>query len=102
MKNLVKAKAPTVDVDFLDEKVKVRQFTVSEVKQLDAAGKGLGEKANFDEQFELIRMTIRMGVEGAEELTDEDFEGFPMGALTKLSEDVMEVSGLGGGAAAGN
>ena len=53
------------------------------------------KKANFDEQFELIHMTIRMGVEGAEELTDEDFEGFPMGALTKLSEDVMEVSGLG-------
>ena len=47
MKNLVKAKAPTVDVDFLDEKVKVRQFTVSEVKQLDAAGKGLGEKGKL-------------------------------------------------------
>jgi hypothetical protein len=34
-------------------------------------------------------------VEGGEDLTDEDFETFPMDELSKLSTEVMKFSGIG-------
>lgn len=102
MKHLVNQIAELKSVPFMGGEVQITQFTVSDVKKIDAAGKKIGKNkaSGFDEQFELIKMVLRMGVIGATEMTDEEFEGFPMGALTALSEEVLDTSGLGAGAAA--
>ena len=46
------------------------------------------------DNIKLLRSVVRMSVEGAEELTDEDFQTFPMDELAKLSNDIMVFSGV--------
>jgi len=46
------------------------------------------------DNIKLLRSVVRMSVEGAEELTDEDFQTFPMDELAKLSSDIMVFSGV--------
>jgi len=103
MKHLVNAPQTTAEVDFAGGKVELRRFTVTEVKKLSAAGEKMGDGQDFEEQLKLIRLTLRMGVIGAEKMTDKDFDSFAMADLVELVEMVMSRNGLGSGAAdAGN
>jgi hypothetical protein len=43
----------------------------------------------------VLKLVISAGVEGGAELTDEDFQGFSMDELSKLSAEVMKFSGIG-------
>jgi len=36
-----------------------------------------------------------MAVTGANEISDEEFNSFPVGELTSLSESIMNIAGLG-------
>jgi len=94
MKNLV-GKIITVKVPFMDDEVEVRKLTVLQVMGITKlVAKSQKSKAE-DAQLGLIRDVLRLAVVGAEELTDEEFNGFPLGALSDLSEEVLAVSGLG-------
>jgi len=95
MKHLV-GKAVTEKVDFMGDKVEVKKLTVGEVmglqKTIDAATKSKEDGA----QLKLLCDIIKIAVIGADELTDADFETFPVEELTGLSEHIMRLSGLGG------
>jgi len=95
MKHLV-GKAVTEKVDFMGDKVEVKKLTVGEVmglqKTIEAAAKSKKDGA----QLKLLCDIIKIAVIGADELTDEDFETFPVEELTGLSEHIMRLSGLGG------
>jgi hypothetical protein len=83
----------TKDVTFMNEKVTIRKLNVRQVKEVQELAKSL---ENADEAgFDILRQIITMAVEGAEGISDTDFETFPMDELSKLSNEIMKFSGIG-------
>ncbi len=78
---------------FLGEDVKIAKLSVSQVMEIQEAASHTTESDN--QGLDLLRSVIRMSVEGATELSDEDFAGFPMDELSKLSTEIMKFSGIG-------
>jgi hypothetical protein len=47
------------------------------------------------DEMAVLRAILRIAVVGAEEMTDEEFNGFPPGDLAQLSEEILAYCGLG-------
>lgn len=94
MKHLV-GKVITQKVPFMGDEVEVRKMSVKEVlevqKIVDKATKSKSDTA----QLGLLRDVIRLAVVGADELTDVEFDGFPIGELNELTNAILAFSGLG-------
>lgn len=90
MKQFV-GKTQTRKAPFMDGEVEIRLLTVGDAKAIESKTKELEKKKGKSEmdQLELLRFVVRMAVVGADELSDEDFETFPIKELTKLSEAIM-------------
>jgi hypothetical protein len=94
MKHLV-GKSITEKVDFMGEELQVKKLTVNEVFKIqDLIKKSQNKKQDYDD-IALIKDVIRMAVTGANEISDEEFNSFPVGELTSLSESIMNIAGLG-------
>jgi hypothetical protein len=100
MKHLV-GRTITEKVTFMGEEVEVKKLTVNEVFKIQDLIKKSQNKKNEYDDISLIKDVIRLAVTGAAEITDEDFNSFPVGELTQLSEKIMSIAGLGG-ASSGN
>jgi len=81
-------------VKFMDENINVFKLSVAQVLAIQESAKVL-EKDENEEGFTTLKMIIQAGVEGAADLTDEDFQNFPLDELSKLSNEVMKFSGIG-------
>ena len=89
----------------MEDEVEVRQLTINTVlKVQDMVNKSAKAKDQEKAQMDLMRSVIRLAVVGAEEISDIEFDTFPLGEITKLSEQILNVSGLGvaGAEAVGN
>lgn len=93
IKGLV-GKKMTKTVKFIGEDVKITKLSVAEV--LDIQDRAKVSNEDQESGFELLKKVIKMSVEGADELTDEDFNTFPMDELSKLSNEIMKFSGIAG------
>lgn len=93
IKSLVNKKM-TQNVKFIGEDVKISKLTVAEVMEIQDLAKN--QSTEDSSGFELLKRVIKMSVEGGEELTDDDFNSFPMDELTKLSQAIMRFSGVAG------
>ena len=84
-------KPMTRKVPFMDGEVEVKLLTVGDAKAIEVASKKINRKkeATTDDQMELLRLVIRLAVVGAEDISDEEFESFPITELSKLSETIM-------------
>lgn len=100
MKHLV-GKVITKKVPFMGDEVEVRKMSVSEVMKIQELVKKANKSKAEDSQLGLLRDVIRLAVLGADEITDEDFNTFPIGELSELSNEILSFSGLGD-ASAGN
>ena len=89
MKHLV-GKTVTKTVEFMDDKVQIKQLSVADVLSLQEDMKDADEA----DSLETVSKLIRAGVVGAEEMSDEDLQGFPLGELLELSQEVMAYCGL--------
>lgn len=78
---------------FLGTDIKINKLSVSQVLEIQELAKGSDEA---DQGLSLLRKVIKMSVENAETLTDEDFNNFPMDELSKLSTAIMKFSGVVG------
>lgn len=98
IKSLVGRKM-TKPIKFMGEEVKISKLSVSEVLEIQEKAKGgeVDESTGFD----LLKRVIKMSVEGASDLSDQDFDTFPMDELSKLSNEIMKFSGIGGTEASG-
>jgi hypothetical protein len=94
IQNLV-GKRITKTVKFMNEDVQIKKLNVDEVLEIQVKAKGVAE--DDSQGFEVLRHVIKVAVEGAEALSDQDFNTFPMDELSKLSNEIMKFSGLGGG-----
>lgn len=83
----------TKSVKFLNEEIKISKLSVSEVLEIQEKAKA--SETEETSGFDLLKRVVRMSAEGANELTDEDFDTFPMDELSKLSNEIMKFSGIG-------
>jgi hypothetical protein len=95
MKHLV-GQTVTEKVPFMGDEVEVKKLTVGQVMDLQKVITKAEKSKSEDAQLKLLCDIIKIAVVGAEELTDEDFNTFPITELTTLSEHIMRLSGLGG------
>jgi len=83
----------TKEVNFMGDKVKIAKLSVSEVLEIQERAKDL--EKNDQEGFAVLKTVVRASVEGAKDLSDEDFNNFPLDELSKLSNEIMKFSGIG-------
>jgi hypothetical protein len=83
------------DTKFLAETIKISKLSVAEVMEIQAKAKAAEEAQDDQSGMELLKLVIRAGVEGGMELTDDDFGGFPMDELSRVSQEIMKFSGIG-------
>jgi hypothetical protein len=94
MKHLV-GKKIVEKVSFMNDEVEVKKLTVSEVLHIqELIKKAQNKKVEYDD-MSLIKDVVRMAVTGADEITDEEFNEFPVGELTHLSSSILRIAGLG-------
>jgi hypothetical protein len=86
-------KRATKDVDFNGIKVTISKLTVAEVMEIQKASDVSADDQNSG--LAVLRQIINSSVEGGKDLSDDDFNGFPMDELTKLSNAIMNFSGIG-------
>jgi hypothetical protein len=79
----------TKEVKFMDGTVEIKVLTVGDVRAIEAKSK---EQKEDGDQLDVLRFVMRLAVVDAEDMTDEDFDGFPVTELTKLSESIMGMS----------
>jgi transcriptional regulator of met regulon len=79
-------------VKFMGEDITIYKLSIEQVLSIQEKAKNVkdDEEANFD----LLQEVIGYAVEGGNELTDEDFNKFPIDELSKISNEVMKFSGL--------
>ena len=78
-------------IKFCGEDIKIHKLSVQQVFEIQK----LSEEAK-DDGLAVLRTVVNFAVEDAGLLTDEEFEQFPMDELSKLSEEIMKFSGVGG------
>jgi hypothetical protein len=92
-------------VPFLGAHITINKLTVAEVKDIQDAAT-LADKAvkaalaNPEEdadvdQLGVLRAIVRSAVEGGQELTDENFQEWPIEDISKLAKEIMKYSGIG-------
>jgi len=83
--------------DLLNDSRALRIKTLREAGENDAADELASEPDDTADAdgFGILRTVLRSAVEGAEDITDEDFAMFPMDELTTLSNEIMTFSGVG-------
>ena len=86
-------KKMTKKVKFMEADVVITKLSVSQVQEIQAKAKNIEKDDN--EGFNVLTTVIRSSVEDAAELADEDFRGFPLDELSRLSDEIMKFSGLG-------
>lgn len=92
IKDLV-GKKMSKEVKFMGANVQISKLSVAEVLDIQEKAKSIAE--NEVEGFSVLRVVIRSAVDGASDLSDEDFANFPMDELSKLSTEIMKFSGIG-------
>ena len=89
MKHLV-GKEITKKVPFMGDEVEVRQLTVGQAREIEALTKEVNKQKEADrDHLALLRKVVRIAVVGAEELTDDEIDTFPITELTALSQAIM-------------
>lgn len=92
IKGLV-GKKMTKPVKFMGQDVTISKLSVAEVLNIQEKAKVISE--NESEGFEILKTVIRAGVEGGADLSNEDFDDFPLDELSSLSNAIMKFSGIG-------
>jgi hypothetical protein len=95
MKHLVGKTQKAVKVPFMEgETVEVKKLTVAQVKTFQAKLNESKDKEDEDSGLKIQREVIRMAVVGAEELTDDELDAFPLDDLSKLVQKILELAGV--------
>jgi uncharacterized FlaG/YvyC family protein len=95
MKHLVGFKQKTVKVPFMEtETVEVKKLTVAQVKEFQAQLEEIKEKDSADSGLAIQRTIIKMAVVGAEDLTDEELDSFPLEEIVNLAQKILELAGV--------
>lgn len=92
-------KKMTKPVKFMGEEIKISKLSVSQIVEIQETAKSVEGSKDDSKGFEILKTIIKASVEGASELTDDQFDGFPMDELSNLSNAIMAFSGIDAGKA---
>lgn len=91
-------------VDFMDDTLEIYQLTVAQIREVQKIFKnkpsveGMSEEealvADEDSGMDLLLFVVNAGVEGGSDMTLTDLQDYPLDALTRLVNDVIEFSGV--------
>jgi hypothetical protein len=85
----------TKKTKFMGETIEISKLKVIEVQELQEKAKALTKgESTEDADFEIVKHVIRAAAEGAADMTDEEFEGFPLEELASLSNEIIKYSGI--------
>jgi len=93
IKSLV-GKKMSKTIKFMGQDVVINKLSVAQITEIQDAAKAI--EADQSKGFDVLRVVIRASVDEGDQLTDDDFNGFPMDELSKLSTQIMEFSGVAG------
>lgn len=91
MKKLV-GKSMTKKTKFIGEEITIKKLSVAQVMELQTKFK---ETEGEDNSMEILKTVIRQSAEGGDQLSDEEFNEFPVEELSNLSAEILKFSGLG-------
>jgi len=94
MKHLV-GKNMTKKIEFMGDEVEIRMLSVAQVYKLQELVKRTSKSKSEEDGLKSLFDVVRLAVVDADTLTDDDMKTFPIAELNKLSEQILEVSGLG-------
>ena len=77
------------------ESLKQYELDLAKAKADDTELPVRPEEPEQQDTFAVLKTIIRSATEDGESLTDEDFQSFALDDLTKLSEEIMNFSGVG-------
>ena len=80
------------NIKFMGEDIRIKKLSVSEVVTIQNKAKELkeGDEANF----EVLKQVLKFAMEGADDLSDEDFEGLPLDELSRVANEILKHSGI--------
>ena len=87
-------KRVTKTYKFMSEDIKIAKLTVAEITDIRAQAKKAQDSPDDADNLDILKSIIRNSVEGGKDLSDDDFNAFPMDDLSKLSSEIMKFSGL--------
>lgn len=93
IKSLV-GKSVSKNVKFMGVDVSISKLSVSQVMEIQEKAKEGADQDNS--ALAVLQLIVSQAVDGASELTTEDFMSFPMDELSKLSNEIMKFSGVTG------
>lgn len=91
IKNLV-GKRMSKKIKFMGEDIEINKLSVAEVMAIQNQAQINSEADNNG--MAILRTVIRSSVIEAGEISDSEFETFPMDELSKLSSEIMKFSGI--------
>lgn len=83
-------------VTFMDDKVEIRKLSLRDVTKIQeiAAEVKLQEGTDPNAELALLKSVIQLAVDGADELTDEEFDNFPLGEIADLANEILVYAGV--------
>jgi len=100
IQNLAKAHSiltKEADVERAKDAVEMRRLReAGELEAADLLSLKEYEETDGMESMEILQLVLKSAVDGAEDISDEDFNAFPLDELSNLSTAIMEFSGVGG------
>lgn len=88
----------TKTVKFMGKDLKISKLSVGEVEEVQKKVEEFKKSDAPDEGgMELLKLVIRLSVEGGADITDDDFNVCPMDDMSKLSDDILAYSGMKSG-----
>jgi hypothetical protein len=94
MKHLVGKTQKAVKVPFAGETVEVKKLTVAQVKEFQTQLESTKKEESADAGLNIQRTIIKMAVVGAEDLTNEELDSFPLDDIVKLAQKILELAGV--------
>jgi hypothetical protein len=94
MKHLV-GKNPTSSLKFCGQDLKFKKLSVAQVLEIQEKSRANADSQDEAAGMDLLQYVITCAVEGASELTKEEFQSFPVDELSNLSNAILVFSGLG-------
>jgi hypothetical protein len=92
MKHLV-GKTVTKKTDFLGNEVTIRKLSTAQIKALQVMN-STPAKDGEDQNVLNIRMILRSAVEGAKDVTDAEFDDWPLEDQGLLAGEIVKFSGM--------
>jgi CO dehydrogenase nickel-insertion accessory protein CooC1 len=79
-------------IKFMGEDIEINKLSVAEVMAIQSQAQINSEADNNG--MSILRTVIRSSVVEASDISDSEFETFPMDELSKLSTEIMKFSGI--------